>query len=203
MTVHQFPHADAESVHAMPAAGSTPGESPPAPSVAPLVASDEPAGVNGQWLTEGGTLAELEQWEPTGSVPDDLAFLASVAFLAQTCKAVLSAHSNTVAEMLKADRDEKHAVVPGGTVERVWKSRTWKWDKTSDVLAVILEETSEIPADARAALEEGLPERVAWRIGDAEKDQPGLSRLGIDVGELRHREPGGRWELRFTWGDQV
>jgi hypothetical protein len=41
---------------------------------------------------------------------------------------------------------------------------------------------------------------VAWRIGDAEKDQPGLSRLGIDVGELRHREPGGRWELRFTWG---
>ena len=203
MTVHQFPHADAESVHEMPAAGSTPGESPPAPSVAPLVASDEPAGVNGQWLTEGGTLAELEQWEPTGSLPDDLAFLASVAFLAQTCKAVLSAHSNTVAEMLKADRDEKHAEIPGGVAERYWKGKPWRWDKSSDVLAVILEETSDIPTDVRAALEEALPERVAWRLGNPEKDEPGLRRLGIDVEDLRHREPGGSWELRFTWGDQV
>lgn len=202
MTVHQFPHADAESVHEMPAAGSTPGESPPAPSVAPLVASDEPAGVNGQWLTEGGTLAELEQWEPTGSLPDDLAFLASVAFLAQTCKAVLSAHSNTVAEMLKADRDEKHAEIPGGVAERYWKGKPWRWDKSSDVLAVILEETSEIPADVRAALEEALPERVAWRLGNPEKDEPGLRRLGIDVEDLRHREPGGSWELRFTWGSE-
>jgi hypothetical protein len=205
VTFHQFPDAgDAafDVVHTMPAAGSpAAGEVPPAPPVAPLVASHEPGSVNGQWLTEGGTLAELEQWEPTGCVDDDLAFLASVAFLAQTCKAVLSAHSGTVAEMLKADRPEKHATVPGGTVERVWKSRSWKWDRTSDVLAVILEETEEIPPQTRAALEEGLPPRVSWRIGNAEKDEPGLSRLGIDVAELRHREPGGRWELRFTWGD--
>ena len=201
MTVHQFPHADAESVHEMPAAGtSVAGEVPPAPSVSPLVASDEADSVNGQWLTEGGTLAELEQWEPTGSLPDDLAFLASVAFLAQTCKAVLSAHSNTVAGMLKADRDEKHAEIPGGVAERYWKGKPWRWDKSSDVLAVILEETSEIPADVRAALEEALPERVAWRLGNPEKDEPGLRRLGIDVEDLRHREPGGSWELRFTWG---
>jgi hypothetical protein len=200
VTVHQFPHADAESVHEMPAAGSSPGESPPAPDDH-LVHGRSSSGVNGQWLTEGGTLAELEQWVPTGSLADDLAFLASVAFLAQTCKAVLSAHSNTVAEMLKADRDEKHAEIPGGVAERYWRGKPWRWDKSSDVLAVILEETSDIPADVRAALEEALPERVAWRLGNPEKDEPGLRRLGIDVEDLRHREPGGSWALRFTWGD--
>ena len=201
MTVHQFPHADAESVHELPAAGNSPGESPPAPSVAPLVASDEPDSVNGPWLAEGGTLAALESWEPTGSLADDLAFLAHVTFLAQTCKAVLDAHAGTVAQMLKADRDEKHCEIPGGVAERYWRGKPWRWDKSSDVLAVILEETSDIPADVRAALEEALPERVAWRLGNPEKDEPGLRRLGIDVKDLRHREPGGSWALRFTWGD--
>lgn len=201
MTVHQFPHADAGGVHELPAAGSNPGESPPAPSVSPLVASDEPDSVNGPWLAEGGTLAALESWEPTGSLADDLAFLAHVTFLAQTCKAVLDAHAGTVAQMLKADRDEKHCEIPGGVAERYWRGKPWRWDKSSDVLAVILEETSDIPADVRAALEEALPERVAWRLGNPEKDEPGLRRLGIDVEDLRHREPGGSWALRFLWGE--
>ena len=200
MTVHQFPHADAGGVHELPAAGSNPGESPPAPSVSPLVASDEPDSVNGEWFAEGGTRAALESWEPTGSLADDLAFLAHVTFLAQTCKAVLDAHAGTVAQMLKADRDEKHCEIPGGVAERYWRGKPWRWDKSSDVLAVILEETSDIPADVRAALEEALPERVAWRLGNPEKDEPGLRRLGIDVEDLRHREPGGSWALRFTWG---
>lgn len=150
---------------------------------------------------EGGTLAELEQWEPTGSVSDDLAYLAAVSFLKQTCQAVLDAHSETVALMLKADRDEKHCEIPGGIAERVWKGRPWRWDKTSDVLAVILEETHEIPPDTFAALVECLPERVAWRLGSAEKDEPGLRRLGVDPDELRHRDRGGSWTLRFTWGE--
>ena len=200
MTVHQFPHADAGGVHELPAAGSNPGESPPAPSVSPLVASDEPDSVNGPWLAEGGTLAALESWEPTGSLADDLAFLAHVTFLAQTCKAVLDAHAGTVAQMLKADRDEKHCEIPGGVAERYWRGKPWRWDKSSDVLAVILEETSDIPADVRAALEEALPKRVAWRLGNPEKDEPSLRQLGIDVEDLRHREPGGSWALRFTWG---
>ena len=110
--------------------------------------------------------------------------------------------ASTVSGWLKADRDEKHAEIPGGVAERYWKGKPWRWDKASDVLAVILEETSDIPTDVRAALEEALPERVAWRLGNPEKDEPGLRRLGIDVEDLRHRELGGRWELRFTWGDQ-
>lgn len=148
------------------------------------------------------TPEELQTWTPSGCLDDDLAFMHDVAFLQQCCKAVIDAHQEAVALMLKADRDEKHAEVPGGTVERVWKGLPWKWDRSSDVLAVILEETSEIPADARAALEEALPERVPWRLGNAEKDEPGLTRLGIDVSELRHRDRRGRWVLRFNYGSE-
>ena len=86
-----------------------------------------------RWLHRGGREAN--------PVMDFFLDLGPVAFLAQTCKAVLSAHSNTVAEMLKADRDEKHAEIPGGVAERYWKGKPWRWDKSSDVLAVILEET--------------------------------------------------------------
>lgn len=144
---------------------------------------------------------EIMAWEPTGSLDDDLQTLAEIEFVRQTCAAAISAHAETVAKMLKADRDEKHAEIPGGVVERYWKSKPWKWDKSSDVLAEIEVHTTGMPADTRAALEEALPERLAWRLGNAEKDEPGLRRLGIDPDELRHRDRGGSWALRFTWGE--
>lgn len=145
---------------------------------------------------------QIMAWEPTGSLDDDLATLAEIEFVRQTCAAALAAHSETVARMLKADRDEKHADIGGCVVERYWKSKPWKWDKASDVVAEIEVRTSGMPADTRAALEEALPERVAWRLGNADKDEPGLRRLGIDPDELRHRDRGGSWALRFTWAGE-
>lgn len=212
---HEFPHADTNGVHSLPAPAPFGGQTPPAPLFpnahgSAVVGGERQSGVNSCDPGEGGVpagsvlgwanqCADLEvarrtvtEWEPSGDLEADLLFLAAVDRLLIACKNAAADHHDTVARHQQDTQKEKHTDLGRARVERVWRGNSWTWDTTTDVAAAVLEEAS--LTDLLAC----LPERVQWRVGDPEKGTPGLRAVGLNPDDFRNRPKGGRWELRFT-----
>lgn len=151
------------------------------------------------------TPEELQTWTPSGCLDDDLAFLAEVAFLLSTCKAVLDAWSDDVGKMMAASGPETWRELPtGGRVELERKQVSWEWDDSHSVLSAICDATTSIPADTFDALIECLPPHPSWRLGDKKKGTPGLRRFDINPSRHRAEKNGGDrpWVLRFNYGSE-
>lgn len=218
---HEFPHADINGVHSLPAPAPFGGQTPPAPLFpnahgSAVVGGQRQSGVNSCDPGEGGVPAGpdettykmvtackidvldraaryISRWEPTGYLDVDLVFLAAVDRLLLACKNAAADHHDTVARHQQdTQKKVKHTDLGRARVERVWRGNSWTWDTTTDIAAAVLEEAS--LTDLLAC----LPERVQWRIGDPDKGTPGLRALGLNPDDFRNRPKGGRWELRFT-----